>query len=279
MVDSILHKGLKFVENWRYCAMLSPSHSWRFDSHTRDQLNSMAGSSTLVLPLGSTEQHGHHLPVSVDATVVTHLAELAVAQASSQIPVLLLPTLRFGFAQHHLPFGGTVSLRSETYVNVLTDIVVGLASQGFRRLIFLNGHGGNESPMHLVVDSIASQNKIDIHMAAASYWKIAQETLLTLDFGDATVPGHAGHFETSLMMAIAPELVELHNRPDDHGKKQSLGLADIPLAHIRRPGLWETSDGRTDDSHLASSQTGAKLISDMTEVISNFIVKFHHSAL
>lgn len=258
--------------------MVIPSRTWRFDSQTRDQLNDMAGSSTLVLPLGSTEQHGHHLPVSVDATIVTHLAEAAVALASEQVPVLLLPTLSFGFAHHHLPFGGTVSLRSETYVNVLTDIVVGLASQGFRRLIFLNGHGGNESPMHLVVDSIASQNKIDIHIAGASYWKTANESLLDLKFGDASVPGHAGHFETSLMMAIAPELVELKNRPNDHGKNQPLGIADIPLAHIRRPRLWENSDGRTDDSHLASAQTGAKVLSDMTGVIANFIVQFHHSA-
>ena len=259
--------------------MLSASHAWRFNSHTRDQLNSLADTATLVLPLGSTEQHGHHLPVSVDATVVTHLAEAAVELASSQIPVLLLPTIPFGFAQHHLPFGGTVSLRSETYVNVLTDIVVGLASQGFRRLIFLNGHGGNESPMHLVIDSIASQNKIDIHLAGASYWKIAQQSLLTLDFGDASVPGHAGHFETSLMLAIAPDLVELQSRPDDLGKKQPLGNADIPLAHIRRPGLWEISDGRTDDSQLASAQTGARTLSDMTQVISQFIIDFHRSSL
>ena len=279
MLDSLPLTSLVFSENWRQDQMLSASHAWRFDSHSRDQLNAMAGSSTLVLPLGSTEQHGHHLPVSVDATVVTHLAEAAVELASSQIPVLLLPTIPFGFAQHHLPFGGTVSLRSETYVNVLTDIVVGLASQGFKRLVFLNGHGGNESPMHLVVDSIASQHKLDIHIAGASYWKIAQESLLSLDFGDASVPGHAGHFETSLMLAIAPDLVELQSRPDDHGKRQPLGIADIPLAHIRRPGLWETSDGRTDDSHLASAHIGAKSLSDMTQVISQFIIDFHQSSL
>ena len=112
--------------------MTNPLQAWRFDSYTRDQLNEMAKTSTLVLPLGSTEQHGHHLPVSVDATIVTHLAEAAVALASKQIPVLLLPTLPFGFAQHHLPFGGTVSLRSQTYINILTDIALGLAGQGFR---------------------------------------------------------------------------------------------------------------------------------------------------
>lgn len=279
MLDSLIRTGLELSVNRRHSSMLTPAQAWRFDSHTRDQLNDMVGSSTLVLPLGSTEQHGHHLPVSVDATVVTFLAEAAVAQASSQIPVLLLPTLSFGFAQHHLPFGGTVSLRSETYVNVLTDIAVGLASQGFRRLILLNGHGGNESPMHLVVDSIASQNKIDIHMAGASYWKIAHESLQKLDFGDASVPGHAGHFETSLMLVIAPDLVDLQSRPDDQGKKQPLGRSDIPLAHIRRPGLWETSDGRTDDSHLASAQTGAQTLSEMTQVISQFIVNFHRSSL
>jgi creatinine amidohydrolase len=133
--------------------------------------------------------------------------------------------------------------------------------------------------MHLVVDSIASQNKIDIHVAAASYWKIAQESLQKLDFGGASVPGHAGHFETSLMLAITPDLVDLQSRPDDYGKKLPLGLADIPLAHIRRPGLWETSDGRTDDSQLASAQTGAHTLTDMTQVISQFIIDFHRSSL
>ena len=81
------------------------------------------------------------------------------------------------------------------------------------------------------------------------------------------------------MLAIAPDLVELQNRPDDLGKKQPLGNADIPLAHIRRPGLWETSDGRTDDSQLASAQTGARTLSDMTQVISQFIIDFHRSSL
>ena len=259
--------------------MTNPLQAWRFDSYTRDQLNEMAKTSTLVLPLGSTEQHGHHLPVSVDATIVTHLAEAAVALASKQIPVLLLPTLPFGFAQHHLPFGGTVSLRSQTYINILTDIALGLAGQGFRRLIFLNGHGGNESPMHVVIDAIASELKTDIHIAGASYWKIAQDSLIDLNFGSASVPGHAGHFETSVMMAISPELVKLQNRLDDNGDSQPLGIADIPLAHIRRPGLWEISDGRTDDAQLASAEIGAKVLSDMTRVISNFIVQFHHSSI
>jgi creatinine amidohydrolase len=252
--------------------------SWRFDSLTRNELNALASTATLVLPLGSTEQHAHHLPVSVDAAVVTYLAQEAVALASFEIPVLLLPTLAFGFAQHHLPFGGTVSLRAETYVNVLIDIVTGLAEQGFRRIIFLNGHGGNESPMHLVVDKISSQAKLDLHLAATSYWNVAQESLTNLGFPSSTVPGHAGHFETSLMLALAPESVHLERRPNDVDAVQPLAEKEIPKAHIRRPTLWENSDGRTDDGQLASAEIGAKVLSDISKEIASFFIKFHRSS-
>lgn len=252
--------------------------SWKFDALTRDELKGLANTVTLVLPLGSTEQHAHHLPVRVDAAVITHLAEESVAQAALDIPVLLLPTLSFGFAQHHLPFGGTVSLRADTYVCVLTDIAVGLAAQGFRRLVFLNGHGGNESPMRLVVDKIASQEKLDLHIAATSYWNVAQDSITNLGFPSTTVPGHAGHFETSLMLSIAPELVHLELRPEDDQDVMPLAEKEIPKSHIRRPKLWELSDGRTDDAQLASAEKGAKALSAISREIADFLVNFHLSS-
>lgn len=252
---------------------------WRFTSHTRTELNEIAGKATLVLPLGSTEQHGHHLPVAVDAAIVTHLAEQAVAKAGASAPILLLPTIPFGFAQHHLPFGGTVSIHSGTYVNWLTDICLGLVEQGFSRLIFLNGHGGNETPMRLVTDKVLSQLKLDLHLSAASYWHISEPVFTNLGFPSALAPGHAGHFETSLMLSIAPELVRLDSRPSDKTPMQPLAAPGLPGAYTRHPQLWEKSDGRTDDASQASAELGNRLVPAMIDEISQFILKFHQSTL
>lgn len=251
---------------------------WRFTSHTRTELNELAGKATLVLPLGSTEQHGHHLPVAVDAAIVTHLAEAAVAKASASAPVLLLPTIPFGFAQHHLPFGGTVSIHADTYVNLLTDICLGLVEEGFRRLIFLNGHGGNETPMRLVTDKVLSQLKLDLHLSAASYWQISEPVFTDLGFPKALAPGHAGHFETSLMLALAPELVRLDRRPNDGIPMQPLAAPGLPGAYTRHPDLWEKSDGRTDDASHASADLGARLMPAMIDEIASYIVAFHNSS-
>ena len=252
---------------------------WRFTSHTRTELNDLAGRATLVLPLGSTEQHGHHLPVAVDAAIVTHLAEQAVAKASATAPILLLPTIPFGFAQHHLPFGGTVSIHAGTYVNWLTDICLGLVEQGFSRVIFLNGHGGNETPMRLVADKVLSQLKLDLHLSVASYWHISTPVFTNLGFPSELAPGHAGHFETSLMLSIAPELVRLDSRPKDNQPMQPLAAPGLPGAYTRHPQLWEKSDGRTDDASHASAELGHRLVPAMVDEIASFILKFHQSTL
>lgn len=254
------------------------SENWRFTALTRSELNDRANQVTLVLPLGSTEQHGHHLPVAVDAAIVTHLAERAVAKANDQVPVLLLPTIPFGFAQHHLPFGGTVSVHADTYINLLTDVCVGLVEEGFKRIIFLNGHGGNETPMRLVTDKLLSQLKVDLHLSAASYWQIAEPVFADLGFPRALAPGHAGHFETSLMLEIAPELVRLNFRPNDDVPMQPLAAPGLPGAYTRHPQLWEKSDGRTDDAAHASRELGARLVPEMINEIASFIVNFHNSA-
>jgi creatinine amidohydrolase len=254
------------------------NQTWRFDALGRDQLRELSKDATLVLPIGSTEQHAHHLPVRTDAAVVTAIAEACVERASASAPILLLPTLPFGFAHHHLPFGGTVSLRSETYVDVLTDIAVGLSEQGFKRLVFLNGHGGNDAAMRLVVDRLMYEKRIKTHVAAASYWLIAGQALTNIvGIKESHLPGHAGHFETSLMLALAPELVHLEARPHDSEAGQPLGEADIPLAHIRRPGVWEASDGRSDDAQLATAEMGRKVFEEMVTIITEFLLRFHHS--
>src|SRR5690349_14596113 len=106
---------------------------------TRDEAQAIAPDALVVLPVGAIEQHGPHLPVGVDTYAVTHIARSAAESVAGQIPVLVTPTLPFGSSHHHLPFGGTLSLGTETYYRVLTDLAESLIVSGFHRIFILNG--------------------------------------------------------------------------------------------------------------------------------------------
>jgi creatinine amidohydrolase len=108
---------------------------------TREEARAVAPDTLLVLPVGATEQHGPHLPVGVDAYTVTHIARVAAAEVAGQLPVLVAPTLPFGSSHHHLPFGGTLSLGTETYYRVLADLAESLVAGGFRRIFIHRAFG------------------------------------------------------------------------------------------------------------------------------------------
>ncbi|MFB9184154.1 creatininase family protein [Dactylosporangium sucinum] len=251
-----------------------PPETVAFDVLTRDELNSAAAATTLVVPLGSTEQHAHHLPTRTDAACVSAIAHRSARLAAGHVPVLVAPTLPFGCAHHHLPFGGTLSLTTSTYVNLLCDLVGGAVREGYRSVVLLNGHGGNDSAIRLAVDRIVYEERLDVHIAAASYWVLADDVLRAHGF---VSPGHAGHFETSLMLALEPDLVHLNRRATDPTECTPLGRPDIPGASIRRSGLWEASDGRTDDAAKATAELGAVLVDEIVAVVAQFLVQFHRS--
>lgn len=250
---------------------------WQFDALTRDELSAAAPEVTVLVPLGSTEQHGHHLPVGVDRIVVEALAARAADLASEHIPILVTPTLPIGFAEHHVPFGGTISLTATTYVEVLTDIGRSLVRQGFRRIVYLNGHGGNDSALKLALDRLAFDERVEAHVAGAAYWDVAAEALADVDFEAGLVPGHAGHFETSMLLALAPELVLMELRPDDRGTSLPLSQPTLPGVHAPDPSRWQRSDGRTDDAARASVELGRHALETVAKAIADFLVQFHRS--
>src|SRR5262245_30841890 len=117
---------------------------------TRDQARALAPEALVVLPVGAIEQHGPHLPVGTDYFVVEHIARAAAMSLADRVPILVAPALPFGSSHHHLPFGGTLSLSTETYYRALRDLAESLIASGFRRIFILNGHGGNNELIQLV---------------------------------------------------------------------------------------------------------------------------------
>jgi creatinine amidohydrolase len=163
------------------------------------------GRDTVVIAFGATEQHGPHMPLATDALLGDHMAR-AVAE---RLDAFLAPTVRVGCSEHHLAFPGTLSLSQETFRALVADIVRSLARGGFRRVVLLPTHGGNFGPLAAAADEL--EDSVDIEVRAltdlSALFALAQ--LGAEKFGVSLGEGglHAGEWETSMLMAIHPELV------------------------------------------------------------------------
>lgn len=244
----------------------------KFEEHTRQSLKALAPSATVVVPVGSIEQHADHLPVGVDSMMARELALRAAELAQDSMDIVVTPVLPFGYSHHHFPFGGTLSVSSETYISLLCDLGRSLVRDGFSRLVFLNGHGGNAGSLVSVVDRLSYEDHNRAHIAALSYWDLAADTLSDLDLGP--FPGHAGRFETSCALALRPDLVRTESLPTPGSVTRGVPNPP-PGVSLRRPGLWEDGDGRTDDAAGASAELGEQAISRIARTVADFLIEFH----
>ena len=233
----------------------------------------------VVIPLAACEQHGRHLPVLVDTIQVTGIAERVEAQLSEEI--LLLPTLWLGSSHHHKDFPGTVSLRPLLYAQVIQDVARSILEAGFRRLFFLNGHGGNRVPAaDALSDLISVEDRADnAYLVLSSWWEISGEAIQAEKVGlEQPVVSHACSFETSLMMVLRPDLVHregvLDNVPalqndwfhseDDSSKK---------VAVFRRFHRFSES-GQLGKLEEANVESGKAILAGATNEIVAFLKDF-----
>lgn len=234
-----------------------------FAEMTRQELRDAAPSSLAVLPIGATEQHGPHLSTGMDFIMVEKLSRDAAQIASASIPVVVAPVLPFGSSHHHLVFGATLSITTETYLKVLLELLDCLVTGGFRHIFLINGHGGNVELMQLAARDTALRHRVAV--AAGSYWTMAWEPLVQVAaYGARFLPGHAGDFETSLMLAHRPELVKIAGADLDPARRAAgaAALENRPPYRSEVYGLWEAFDGYTDDPSSATAEKG-RLYSDV----------------
>jgi len=184
--------------------MSSPEIEWR--RLRADQLREMARQDAVViLPLGSIEQHGPHLPVEVDSRLGEEVAlRTARVMAKRGQPVLVLPMFWPGISEHHMSFGGTVTLGFDTYRAVVEDICRSVVRAGFRRIVLLNGHGGNDNGLRVIADELTP--KLGVPIVQFTYWYAAAEAIAAILETQKGLQ-HACEAETAMMMAVRPELV------------------------------------------------------------------------
>jgi creatinine amidohydrolase len=177
-----------------------------------DQLREQAQRDAIViLPVAALEQHGPHLPVEVDSilgeTVALRTARKAVAKGT---PALVLPVLWTGLSEHHMSFGGTVTLDFVAFSALVEGVVRSVLRHGFSRIVLLNAHGGNENALRTITDELTP--KLGVPIVQFTYWYAAAVAIAKILETQGGLQ-HACEAETSMMMAVRPELVAVDRIP------------------------------------------------------------------
>jgi creatinine amidohydrolase len=241
------------------------------DRLTRSEVADLSPDTVVILPAAATEQHGPHLALRTDTALVDDVVAGAAARLADRFDIVICPTLVYGASDFNLPFPGTMSLSNETYLAVVKDLTRCLIGHGFRRILIVTGHGGND-PTHQIV----ARDLMDVYpvqIFAAKYWMFDFDALVDLlpaNFG--AVPDHAADWETTLLMAASPSDV----RPD-HGALIRDELARIEQEHGsyvlqgRPDRATPNATGFSNDASHADAALGRRLLDQAAASMAEFV--------
>lgn len=234
-----------------------------------DQLRERARQDAMVIiPIGSLEQHGPHLPVEVDSMLGETVAlRTARKIAANGQPALVLPVLWTGISEHHMSFGGTISLDLPAFSALVEGVVRAVHRHGFRRIVLLNGHGGNENALRCITDELTP--KLGIPIVQFTYWYAAAEAIGAILETQAGL-SHACEAETSMMMALRPELVAT-DRIALAKVNRSADVSDLVGGGVY---LWRSIGSRSasgviGNPHAATPAKGERLIAAVTDTLAD----------
>ena len=183
------------------------SHRWA-DLRTTDFAHLDPQRAVAVLPLGATEQHGPHLPLSVDTVLVDGVVSEALTHLTSSDPVWVLPTLPVGLSTEHTAFAGTLSLSSQTALALWLDIGASVARAGVRKLLLFNAHGGHVGLMDVVARELRGQHGLTV-FGSSWYQLPLAASMQAFSAHEQRFGVHGGDVETSMMLALAPDHVAM----------------------------------------------------------------------
>jgi creatinine amidohydrolase len=230
--------------------MTSTSRFWA-DLSARDfaalHTNGDAARTIAVLPVAATEQHGPHLPLSVDTVLVDGVIAAALPHLAADLRVLILPTQAVGLSPEHARFAGTLTLSNQTILRVWTEIAECVAAAGVRKLVLFNAHGGNVSVMDMVARDLRA--RLDMLVYSVSWFNLPLIDAQGNDVNALFTPEehrfgiHGGEIETSMMLALAPTLVDMSQARDFASTAQTRAQQFPILGNGKSAKLaWQTQD-------------------------------------
>lgn len=237
--------------------MSSPSGYWR-DLTTEDFSALDPQTTVALLPIAAIEQHGPHLPVSVDSAINEAIVAAAVQRAGATPALLALPMQSVGYSIEHMRFPGTLSLGAETLSRICVDIGNAVAATGLRRFLIFNSHGGQTQIMRTVIRELRARHGM---LAVAASWFDLVDLSDLFDAPELTHGIHAGAVETSVMLHIAPERVRMNLARDFPSAGQAVADGSAHLTATAKVQFgWEAQDlhpsGAVGDASIADAVRG-----------------------
>lgn len=235
------------------------------------------GIDTAVFPVGAVEQHGPHGPLGTDGLLSRYVAR----KVAEQLNALCLPPLWFGVSSHHMDFSGSLTLRPEVLAQVIEDVLNSTIHHGIRKILILNGHGGNTAAIHTACTHV--RNRLpEVFLAQSSLWLALHDVYHELPAHVRQeswrfMVAHAGYLETSMLMALDKDLVKL-----DKARKMPIE----PFVQASDPALSVTvkmkemsACGSGGDPTVSDAETGRmfleKTVAQITGKYSDALAAFH----
>jgi len=226
-------------------------------------VEALSKDTPVVFPIAALEQHGHHLPVFTDSMLLGEIVRRAAERVKDK--VLFAPLMWLGNSDHHIDFPGTLSARPRTYLELVSGLANDFIRYGFKRIVFVNGHGGNDVPGRQALFEVRQQHRErnDLLLLLATYWNLGGKVDESFHQKEMN---HADEWETSMILRLAPHLVGNYKKAEPVEPGTGFG-----------PGFraWTTRD-RTKAGHigwpnLASAEKGEVLFRIFSDGLVNFL--------
>ena len=265
--------------------MTHPSRFWA-DRSTQDfaqRLHSGQAARTIaVLPVAATEQHGPHLPLSVDTVLVDGVVAAALPHLAPDLDVLFLPTQTVGLSPEHARFAGTLTLKAETILRLWTDIGESVAAAGINKLVLFNSHGGQVSVMDLVARDLRA--RLDLLVYSVSWFNLplldaqGEDVNAQFDAQEQRFGIHAGDVETSMMLALKPALVDMAQAQNFHSSAQDRAAQFAILGNGKSAKLgWQMQDynrhGAAGNAAAATAAKGQALLDASGRALAQLLIE------
>ena len=247
-----------------------PYLSWTEVAALPDRENTV-----IVLPTGSTEQHGPHLPCAVDTVICAGVVGHALARLDARVPAYAMAPITYGKSEEHLHFPGTMTLTGPTLLATMVEIAESVYRAGFRKLLIVNGHGGQPQIMEIMAREMRLRHG-DYIVVPQHTWRLPHVAGRYMSEREKRLAMHAGHAETAIMMALAPHTVHMEravtNYPPEFGSKL--------LSPDGRPACaWTARDfgtsGIIGDPLPATAEQGAAILESLAQSWAQAITELH----
>lgn len=220
----------------------------------------------IIQPVGAIEQHGPHLPIAVDSAISLGVLGKALEQLPEEIPAYALPCLYYGKSNEHSGFPGTISLSAETLLSVIKEVALSIYRSGFRKLVLMNSHGGQPQIMEIAARDLHQEHP-DLSVFPLFTWHVPHTASDLLTAKEREYGIHAGDAETSIMLSLLPEQVQMEQAVKEYPQ----GLPENSLLDMegKLPFAWLTKElstsGVMGDATVATKEKGDRILQSVAD--------------